>query len=72
MVVTCMPNSGHGGASGSQFMIIFGSYVGRHFPIFNILMYVGVYEGKSNYLEVFGGVGLQFFDIQYFDVCGGI
>ena len=32
MVVTCMPNSGHGGCPGSRVMTVFGSYVGHHFP----------------------------------------
>ena len=31
VVVTCMPNSGHGGPSGTPFKTIFGSYVGSHF-----------------------------------------
>ena len=41
MVGRCMPNSGHGGTSGTRFMTIFGSYVVSHFP---------------NMFDVYGGI----------------
>ena len=56
MVGRCMPNSRQRGCPGICFMTIFGSYVGAHFLIFNILMYVGAYEGIQSYLEVYDGI----------------
>ena len=57
MVLRCMPNSGHGGPSGTRVMTTFGFYVGRHFPNLQyFLMYVGVYEGTHSYLEVYKAI----------------
>ena len=63
MVVTCMPNSGHGGPPGIPFMTIFGSCVGSHFPniqYFDVCggmwWYMKVYEGIWRYMEVYGGI----------------
>ena len=66
MVITCMPNSGRGGASGTPFMTIFGSYVGRHFPNIQYFNVCGVYEGIKSYLKLFEGI------LRYMKVYEGI
>ena len=39
MVGRCMPDSGHGGCSGTRFKTILGSYVGSNFPHSFIYIY---------------------------------
>ena len=56
MVLRYMPNSGHGGPLGTGVMTIFGSYVDRRFPIFNILMYVEYMKVYKSYLDVYTSI----------------
>ena len=53
MVVTCMPNSGHGGPPGTWVMTIFVFYVGPHF---SNIQYFDVCGGICRYKKLFGGI----------------
>ena len=48
-----MPNSGYGGASGTQFMTILGSYVG---PKICNIQYFDVYGGILKDIKLLGGI----------------
>ena len=78
MVVTCMPNSGHGGHPGTWVMTIFGSYVDRHFAniqYFNVCggiwRYIKVFGGIWRYMKVYKGIWTHFIDIVFFLLFGG-
>ena len=51
-----MPAPGPGGCPGTGVMTTFGSYVGPHFLILDILQYMEVYKGIWRLFKVYGGI----------------